>query len=70
MGGKILYGVRVGEDLEVRPNRWLGWSAYVFGHAHFPAFALDVSEVAVGFLVFLYLVHYLSQLNAVIFSLF
>ena len=63
--------MRVEEGLEVRPDRWLVWSAYAFGHAHFPAFALDVLEIAVGFLVFLYLVvHYLSQLNAVIFSLF
>ena len=55
---------------------WLRCFAHTFGgvecrgHAQYPAFALGSSEVAVGFLVFLYLVHNLPQLcmHAVIFS--
>ena len=57
-------------------ERRLGSSAHSLGgagcrdHAQHPAFALDTSEVAVGFLVFLYLLHNLPQLHmqAVIFS--
>ena len=61
----------------VRPEGWLKGSALHFGgvvcrgHARYPAFAPSSSEVAVGFLVFLYLVvHNLPKLhmNAVIFS--
>ena len=61
----------------VGPERWLRWSAHPFGgavcrgHARYPAFASGSSEVAAGFLVFLYLVvHNLPQLymHAVIFS--
>ena len=65
-----------------RQEGWLRWSAHPFGggvcrgHAQYPAFAphalfLGSSEVAVGFLVFLYLVvHSLPQLHThtVIFS--
>ena len=61
----------------VRSEGWLRWSAQPFGgaecrgHAQCPAFAPSSSEVAVGFLVFLYLVvHNLPQLDmhTVIFS--
>ena len=61
----------------VGPEGWLRWSAHPLGgvecrgHAQCPAFAPGSSEVAVGFLVFLYLVvHYLPQLHmpTVIFS--
>ena len=61
----------------VGQERWLRWSAPPFGgvesrgHAQYPAFAPASSEVAVGFLVFLYLVvHNLSHLHiyTVIFS--
>ena len=72
------YGVRVevcpGVGLEGRRLRWaahpLG-GVVCRGHAQCPAFAPGSSEVAVGFLVFLYLVvHNLPQLPiyAVIFS--
>ena len=60
----------------VRPEGWLRWSAHPLGgavcrdHVQDPAFAPDNSEVAVGFLLYLYLVHNLPQLcrRAVIFS--
>ena len=63
--------------MSVRLEGWLRWSAHLLGGAvcrnyvQYPDFALDTSEVAVGFLVFLYLVvHNLPQLHmhAVIFS--
>lgn len=53
----------------VRAEGWLRWSAHAFGgvmcrgHAWSPAFAFSSSEVAVGFLVFLYpLANDVSQL--------
>ena len=61
----------------VGQERWLRWSAHPFGgvesrgHAQYPAFAPDHSEVAVGLFGFLYLaVHNLPQLHlhAVVFS--
>ena len=78
-GGELVpyMGVRVGVCPGVGPEGWLRWSAHPLGgvvcsgHAQCPAFAPGSSEVAVGFLVFLYLaVHYLPQLRmyAVIFS--
>ena len=47
---------------------WLRWFAHPFGgvecrHAQPPAFAPSSSEVAVGFLVFLYLVDNLRQFH-------
>ena len=53
----------------VGPEVWLKWSAHPLGgvecrgHAQCPAFAPSSSEVAVRFLVFLYLVHNLPQLH-------
>ena len=69
--------MRVGAGPGVEMEGWLGWSAHPLGdavcrdHVPHPAFAPDTSEVAVGLLVFLYLVvHNLPQLGleAVIFS--
>ena len=69
--------MRVGVDLWVGSEAWLRWSAHPLGgavcrvHGLYSAFAPSSSEVAVGFLVFLYLVvHNLPQLGleAVIFS--
>ena len=71
------YGVSVGVCPGVGQEGRLRWSAHPLGgvlcrgHAQCPAFAPGSSEVAVGFLVFLYLVvHNLPQLPiyAVIFS--
>ena len=64
------HGVRIGAGPGVRLEVWLKWSAHPFGGIE-PAFALYSSEVAVGLLVFLYLVvHNLPQLymHTVIFS--
>ena len=54
---------------EVRLEWWLRWSAHPHGgaecrdHEQYPAFAPSCSEVAIGFLVFVYLaVHILPQL--------
>lgn len=54
-------GVRIGASPRIRPEGWLGC----------PAFAQDTSEVEVGFLVFLHLIHNLPQLcmHAAIFNL-
>ena len=69
--------MRIGARPGVGPEGWPGWSAHPLGgavcrgHAQSPAFAPDTSEVAVGFLLFLYLVvPSLPQLGmrAVIFS--
>ena len=77
-GAGPLNGVRVEVDTWVGSEWRLRWSAYPLGGAvcsyltQYPAFAPDTSEVAVGFLVFLYLiVHNLPQwgVGAVIFSL-
>ena len=53
--------MRVGAGPGVRPEAWLRWSAHPLGgvvcrgHARYPAFAPSSSELAVGFLVSLYL---------------
>ena len=68
--------MRIGAGPGVGPEGWLRWSARPFGgaecrgHAQCPAFAPSSSEVAVGVLDFLYLVHNLPQLDmhTVIFS--
>ena len=46
------------------PPSW----CWVQGSCAGPCFSPDTSEVAVGFLVFLYLVHSLPRLHAVVFS--
>ena len=66
-----LCGVRVGAGPGMRPERWLKSSAHLFDVGVCRGNALFSSEVAVGFLGFLYhLAHNLSQLcmYAVIFS--
>ena len=69
--------MRVGAGPGLRLEGWLRWSAHPLGGVvcrepvQYSAFAPDPSEVAVGFLVFLYLVvQNLPQLrmHAVIFS--
>ena len=76
-GSGPLYGVRVGAGPGVRPEGWLRWCAHPSsdamcrGHVQYPAFAPGSSEVAVGFLVFSYvLAHNFPQLHmgTVIFS--
>ena len=69
-GGRTdsLYGVRVRADLGAS-QKWLRWSAHPLddvecrGQAQYPAFAPGSSEVALGFLVSVYLVHNLPQLR-------
>ena len=69
--------MRVGECARIGLEGWLRCSAHPLGgvvcrgHAQYPAFAPDHSEVAVGLFGFLYLaVHNLPQLHlhAVVFS--
>ena len=71
-----LNGLQVGEEPWAGPEGWLRRSAHPFGSsvcrygAQYPVLARRTSELAVGFLVFLYLVHNLPQLcmDTVIFS--
>ena len=56
------FRVRVGLGPGVGPEGWPRWFAYLLGdiacrgHTQYPAFALGSLEMAVGLLVFLYLV--------------
>ena len=61
--------MRVGAGPGVRLEGWLRWSAHPLSgavckvHGQYPAFAPETSELAVGFLLFLYFVYNLPQLH-------
>ena len=63
------YGVKVGVCPGVEPGGWLRWLAHPWGgvecrgHSQYPVFAPGSSEVAVAYLVSLYLVQNLPQLH-------